>query len=135
MPPQDGIVRLPRELKPEASSADDLSVTAAFLPRRVLAIAVALLALAAFGASDARARACGSATAGTAYFNKITAGGVSCATAKRLLDRTTLVRNRGGAAFWRYAGWRWSITGLDEFRNRITGKRGTAVIRAIWSQS
>jgi hypothetical protein len=102
----------------------------------VLAIAAVLLAFAALeGPSDAQARACGSATAGTAFFNRITASGVRCATAKRLLGRTTLTRNRGGSAFWRYAGWRWSITGLDEFRNRITGKRGSAVIRAIWSQT
>ncbi|MEA2382481.1 MAG: hypothetical protein QOH72_2452 [Solirubrobacteraceae bacterium] len=42
-----------------------------------------------------------------------------------------LIRNRAGATFWRYAGWRWSITGVDETSNRITGKRGRAVIRAV----
>lgn len=109
-------------------------MTLSVLRRRLSPIAASILAFAALGVPNAQARSCGNAIAGTAYFSKITVRGVSCTTAKRLLDRTTLTSNRGGAAFWRYAGWRWSITGLDETSNRITGRRGAAVIRAIWSQ-
>jgi hypothetical protein len=121
------------KLRSRGSDADVRLMTVRRMRRVSFALATSLAAVALF-AAGAEARSCGSAVAGTAYFSKITATGVTCATAKRLLDGTTLTRNRGGASFWRYAGWQWSITGLDETSNGITGKRGKARIRATWSQ-
>lgn len=95
-----------------------------------LIMAVAILVPGA----PAHARSCGTSAVGTAHFSQIRAEGVGCSRARRLLDRTTLAKNRGGNVFWYYGGWRWSIQGRDEMSNVIRGKRGkTKRIRAIWS--
>lgn len=94
-----------------------------------------LLTLGLAPASAQASRSCKNFLAGTAYFAKIRVTNVSCSKAKRLLDRTTLTSNRGGATYWTYGGWRWSITGVNEMENRIRGTRGSARITAHWSQS
>ena len=86
-------------------------------------------------AKKAKTRSCSNFLVGTAYFSKIRAKGVKCARAKVLLDRTTLSSVRRDRRKWSYGGWKWTIKGVDETTNRITGKRRSARITATWSQT
>jgi hypothetical protein len=106
------------------------------IPARLalLALAAALLLAPAGPATAApKAKNCGGMTLGTAVFTKIKATGMSCATAKRLIDTATLSENRHGNVFWTYKGWDWTVQGVDEMTNRLRGKHGKRRISATWS--
>lgn len=105
---------------------------------RIASVLIACACLLNVGLPSASAQVtkrCSNFLVGTAYFSKVRVTNVSCAKAKRLLDRTTLTANRGGAAYWRYGGWEWRISGVNETVNRIRGKRGAARITAYWGQT
>ena len=104
-------------------------------PRRTLpALAVfAALALTSSASASPKSTNCSSLVLGPAVFSKIKATGVSCRDAKRLIDKTTLEKNRKGATFWTYGGWNWTIAGVDETTSRLRGKRGARRISATWS--
>src|SRR3954447_15627794 len=102
-------------------------------------LALVLLTIGLFLTPAGRATAaattkhCGSMTLGVAVFTKIKATGVGCTTAKRLINKATLAKNRGGNVFWSYKGWDWSIEGINEMTNRLRGKQGKRRITATWS--
>ena len=77
---------------------------------------------------------CSPFSVGPATFRSITAVGVPCSTARRLLDRTTLSRVRRGRRAWTYAGFRWRFRPLSESSARVSGSSGRRRITAIFGQ-
>jgi hypothetical protein len=73
---------------------------------------------------------CDTFTVGPDTFFNITARGVSCRSAKRLLDRATLSSNRRNRRRWPFANFRWTFTPKTETSALITGQRGSQLIRA-----
>jgi hypothetical protein len=65
---------------------------------------------------------------GFIVYTKIRVSAVSCRKARRLIPRAT--SHSGGVLVWDYAGWTWTLSGVDHGHSILRGRRGGARIRA-----
>ena len=108
-------------------------------PARTHTMLVALVACCGIAATavveEAGAASCPSFQVGVDSFSAIQSSGATCAEARRLLDQTTLTKNRRARSSWTYGGWQWTFKRLGEMGATISGRQGARRITARWAKS